>query len=112
MKESEGSDVVGSVEVVWSVEGAESVVVPESVEVVPSADIPVVSELAEDVSPVSVELEIVPVIASTTENGSPSASAPDAITPRRSRPTTPAATFAHHSLRDLLVRSEPLPTAT
>ena len=82
-------------------------------EVVAAVDVPVVSEPVEDVPLVSFEeLEVVPVIAATTENGSPSASAPDAITPRRSRPIKPAATFAHHSCFDLLVRSEPLPAAT
>jgi hypothetical protein len=97
---------------VASVEAAGSVVVAESAEVVASVDVPVASELVEDVPLVSFELEVVPVIAATTENGTPSASAPDAITPRRSRPIKPAATFAHHSRFDLLVRSEPLPAAT
>jgi len=98
-----GVVVVVSVVVVSAVVVTGSVVVVASVEVVASVGVPVVSELVEEVSFEEVE---VPVIAVIAENGSPSASAPDAITPSRSSATSAAATFATEFL---LVRSFPSP---
>jgi hypothetical protein len=77
----------------------ESVDVVASVEVVPSVDVPVVS----------VEVEVEPVSAVSAEKGSPSASAPEAITPNSNRAARPAATFATWNRRAWLVRSVFLP---
>ncbi|HEY8826861.1 MAG TPA: hypothetical protein VIM17_03785 [Jatrophihabitantaceae bacterium] len=75
----------------------EVVVVADAVVVSAAVDVPVVSEVVE----VVVELE--PVSAVSGENGSPSASAPDAITPSTSMATSPAASVSP-DLLDLLVR--------
>jgi hypothetical protein len=64
-----------------------------SVEVVASVDVPVVSELVEGALLVSEEDEV-PVIAVRADSGSPSASAPDAMTPSTSSASRAATVFA------------------
>jgi hypothetical protein len=80
-----------------SVVAAVSVVVAASV-VVASVDAPVVSAEVEEV--VVVEL----ISESRDENGSPSASAPEAITPSSSNATVAAASFPNPNRFLLLVR--------
>jgi hypothetical protein len=84
-------DVVESV-VVVEASVVESAIVA-SVEVVASVDVPVVSELVEGALLVSEEGEV-PVIAVRADSGSPSASAPDAMTPSTSSARRAATVFA------------------
>jgi hypothetical protein len=74
------------------------VVVSGAVVVTAVVDAPVVSTEVEVVAAVEV------VSASRAENGSPSASAPDAITPSNSNATSAAVSFANPDFLDLLVR--------
>jgi hypothetical protein len=75
------------------------------VEVVASVDVPVVSELVEGAPVVSAAVELVVelISESSAENGFPSASALEAITPSSSSATHAAATFPNLLLEFLTV---------
>jgi hypothetical protein len=92
--EIEGVSVAAAVVVRGGVVDASSAGVTTASGVVTSTEVLVVSDAVAGVLVVSEEVEDVAVIAVSAEKGSPSASAPDAMRPRRSSAARPAPIFA------------------